>query len=932
MAQSILGIPGNQSITGSGGSTDIIADTVTSTTSTWSSSKIDSEITSSGTSLNPLNVSIIPDITNVRSLGTTLKKMSNVYSENVDSTVVKTGEIRDLTGTSRFDFNTATTIKTNGKIYPNLDGVDDLGDSSKKYRDAYVDTVTVDSIWDPAANKVVDLTTVGDITTSANIIPSLNNTYDVGSNTNRISNVYSTTSKSNYVETTEIRDLGSATLKIDISPTTMTTSGRIQPATTGDDDLGTATKKYRDAYVNTVTTDSIWDSAANMVVDLATIGDIITSGDLVPSVDNTYDIGDELNNKRYRNIFANNRISGTSLEIDDIKDTAGVPRVYVGADPAYMELQTNLNPDLTANQRSLGTFAKQYQDVYCSRACSQNITDSSTDSIVMDISAPSQITTYKGIKPQTNNLHDIGTTSARYKDAYLSGKLNSTNVETSTIKDGSANTKLTLSTAGQIQTTGVIQPSVTATDDIGTPLLKYKDGYFNGFVRVPEIRASELNDLSGNQKIDLSTVGLIYNLVDLQPLTDDSLNIGSNVNRFASINSVASRTDTISNTSLDSKFNLSTTGQINTTNNNLRPSTDGIGSIGTAATRYNNAFLNGYVQCDQTRSNQVNDINGNARLNLVSNISTTGSLVPSVNNVDALGSLTNKYSNAYINGAVNCTTLNTDTLTSTTGQMKLSTTTASQLTLLQSMIPQTTNFCDVGSSANRIKDIYAAGKIEGNTINNAAAQTKFDLSTSGVINTNTQTIRPTTTNTGSLGSSTLHFNNLFCGRINDSMRLVMTNNYGYTNPGVNTRIMVTSVNTTVAPNGSCLAFGQTTGTTPFYIQNISGYDRYFMIHTTFFISNNVKNNLLEVWTNISAALPTADNTQQTSATAGYQNYGRVYNDSTSEIYQISNSGVIFVPNNNYITFWVLTSANSTIVYGNATLNNPPSSSISIHAI
>ena len=105
-----------------------------------------------------------------------------------------------------------------------------LGSLTKRWRNIFVNDLSVNTINGQAYNAAPDLTSV-----SGNIIPSLNNTFRLGDTSRNWSNAY-------------IRDISASNIEI---------SGNILPLRDISSDLGSLTKRWRNIYVNDLSVNTI---------------------------------------------------------------------------------------------------------------------------------------------------------------------------------------------------------------------------------------------------------------------------------------------------------------------------------------------------------------------------------------------------------------------------------------------------------------------------------------------------------------------------------------------------------------------------------------------------------------------------------------------------------------------------------------------------
>ena len=190
-------------------------------------------------------------------------------------------------------------IDISGNIIPLDTSSSDLGSSTKRWRNIFVNDLSVSTINGQAysATPAIDLTSV-----SGNIIPYADNTFRLGDTSRNWSNAY-------------IRDISASNIEI---------SGNILPLRDISSDLGSLTKRWRNIFVNDLSVSTINGQAysATPAIDLTSV-----SGNIIPSLNNTFRLGDtsrNWSNAYIRDISASNiEISGNILPLRDISSDLG---------------------------------------------------------------------------------------------------------------------------------------------------------------------------------------------------------------------------------------------------------------------------------------------------------------------------------------------------------------------------------------------------------------------------------------------------------------------------------------------------------------------------------------------------------------------------------------------------------------------------------
>lgn len=258
-------------------------------------------------------------------------------------------------------------------IRPKTDNAIDLGTSTLEFKDLYldgiaqVDTLQVDESATVAANLTVSgnatistnltvngNTTIGNAATdtitvtadvASNLIPSVDNTYDLGATTDEWRNLY--IDGIAQVDTLQVDE--SATITADLTVNGNTTLGNaatdtvtitadvasnLIPSVDNTHDLGSTTDEWRNIYidgvaqVDTLQVDESATITANLTVNgNTTLGDAATdtvtvtanvASNFIPSADNTYDLGSS--SKEWKDLY----ITGTANIDSLVADTAAI--------------------------------------------------------------------------------------------------------------------------------------------------------------------------------------------------------------------------------------------------------------------------------------------------------------------------------------------------------------------------------------------------------------------------------------------------------------------------------------------------------------------------------------------------------------------------------------------------------------------------------
>jgi hypothetical protein len=264
-------------------------------------------------------------------------------------------------------------VITASAMRPKTDDTVDLGTSTLEFKDLFIDgTANIDTLQvDESATITANLTVSGNATISTNLtvngnttignaatdtititadvashlIPSVDNTYDLGASTDEWRNLY--IDGIAQVDTLQVDE--SATITANLTVNGNTTLGdsaadtvtvtadvasNLIPSVDNTHDLGSATDEWRNIYidgtaqVDTLQVDESATITANLTVNgNTTLGDAAAdtvtvtanvASNFIPSVDNTYDLGSS--SKEWKDLY----ITGTANIDSLVADTAAI--------------------------------------------------------------------------------------------------------------------------------------------------------------------------------------------------------------------------------------------------------------------------------------------------------------------------------------------------------------------------------------------------------------------------------------------------------------------------------------------------------------------------------------------------------------------------------------------------------------------------------
>ena len=308
--------------------------------------------------------------------------------------------------------------------------------------------------------------------------------------------------------------------------------GVLSPVTDSDVDLGTSSLYFKNAYIDAITTTGNVAVGGNLTVTgAATIAGNLTFGDaasdtvafsadvasnLLPSADNTYDIG--ASGSEWKDLYIDGTANIDSLAADTV-DVSGDATIgddlTLDSDAAVLGFGADTDVTLThvADTGLLlnSTMALQFNDA------SQYI--NAPSATVLDINATDEIELNATLVDINANVDISGTLTvagaldfgdaalANVGDIQLDSISGDTDTNTSITFSGSD--VITVTTGGESQVTfnnGSILPTTDNDVDLGSSSYEFKDGYFDGTVYADAINfngtaisatAAELNIMDG---------------------------------------------------------------------------------------------------------------------------------------------------------------------------------------------------------------------------------------------------------------------------------------------------------------------------------------------------------------------------------------------------------------------------------------------------
>ena len=558
----------------------------------------------------------------------------------------------------------------------------------------------------------------------SNLIPSNDNTYDLGSTTFEWKNI--------YIDGTTFTDQLANYTASNAEDTTINLSSSLIPATTNIFDLGSSTKQFKNVYIDGI-------SFIDHISGSGTAGDahLTSSMHIVPGVNNIYTLGNtEL---KWKDLH----VDGNAF-LDTVRNTA-IPSVT-----GSMIVSGNLTPGKD-DTYDLGASGAEWKDLYVDGTAyidTLSLTSLATDIDISSISCSAQLLNVSGtIHPGTDDTYDLGTSGLQWKDLYIDG---TANIDTlGSAADATTNAYITTATVDVLASSGSLNANITVsgslipgkdnTIDLGSVSKEYKNIHIDGIASI-----DVLADISASDQTVFVSSSLI-------PTNDDIWSLGSATNQWKDLHiDGTANIDTLNADSLDvsgvasinTLADISASAQTVFVSSSLVPTNDDVWDLGSSTNEWNDLHIDGTANIDTLAADSAsfgrftshlipsnnNGLSfGSVDFKLKESFIVTGSfdlisssLVPYADDTYDLGSSDNKWKDLYVDGTANIDSGSIDVL-------------SINATVSSSLVPNATNIYNLGSSTNNWKDLHVSGTANidtavFNTFSNFSAS--FDYSSS----------------------------------------------------------------------------------------------------------------------------------------------------------------------------------------------------------
>lgn len=302
-------------------------------------------------------VHLLPNVNNTFKIGSASYKIAEIFATKF------TGDLTgDLTGAIKDGSSYNISFDSSHNLVPSATNAVSLGTSAKQYNKAYVKELYLNGTkLDPSAavttNELVDDTggttrslTMTASSNGADIIPSDNNAFNLGSSSYKMKNIYA-----DEIHADLVGDIKNGTYRIEFD-----NNHNFAPSTASVVNLGAASYQFNKTYTKELYLNGDKLDPESFVTDkltakygtytrTLTMTASSSGASILPATSNTYDLGS--NNMIFKNIY------GATLHGDldgAIKD---------GNSDVKFDASHNWIPS-TTNFMSLGTANKQFKNVY----------------------------------------------------------------------------------------------------------------------------------------------------------------------------------------------------------------------------------------------------------------------------------------------------------------------------------------------------------------------------------------------------------------------------------------------------------------------------------------------------------------------------------------------------------------------------------------
>ena len=613
---------------------------------------------------------IEPNADNTYTLGTPTARWANIYA--VDATVSGTLNVGTLV---------VGTLETEN-IAPAVDNTYTLGTTLLRWASVYAVALN-GTLQTPAQPNITSVGTLTGLTVAGNIVPSANNTYNLGSSLLQWANIYCAnfTPAGNVVPSADdLYNLGSmalrwattysanvvatnltGTLQTAAQPnitsvgtlTGLTVAGNIVPSTTGIYNLGSPSLQWANLYCSNFT----------------------PTGNIIPSADDSYSLGASL--FRWATTYSVNVIATNLI---GALQTAAQPNVTSVGTLTGLTVAGNILPG-GDNADNLGSTLLRWATTYSVNVVATNLGGTLTTAAqpnVTSVGILAGLTTSADIVPDTDGTLNLGASLYMWSNVY-------TQTVTASYLNGTLLTgvQLNITTVGtltQLTVANSILPGGDNVYNLGSPTARWANIYCAA----------------------VTPTGSIV------PNADNSYNLGSMTYRWATTYSVnVTATNLAGTLTTAAQPNITSVGTLSglTVSASILPSITNSDNLGSGALVWATVYATAINATNLTGTLQTAAQPNITSVGTLSGLTVSASILPSITNSDNLGSGALVWATVYAT-AINATNL-TGTLQTAAQPNITSVGTLSGLTVSASILPSITNTDNLGSGTLLWATVYA---------------------------------------------------------------------------------------------------------------------------------------------------------------------------------------------------------------------------------
>jgi len=544
--------------------------------------------------------------------------------------------------------------------------------------------------------------------------------------------------------------------------------------------VGSAILRWKNGYYSvSLFCPRLTSTSTDLTLDAASTFSVVAKKSVVPDTDILHSSG--FSNKRWLNVHGKTIFTETVTTLTGSDLTLSASSGQVIQNTHTIRPSTNLGNDLgtnsfryanvygqtinstTINNTTLNTTTANATTVNTTTLVTTNINATTSQNLALSADTGYVITANKNIEPFVDSTTNLGSASKKWQTTYTNN-VNATTVNTGSVVTNSVSANPTVDLtffADSGKSIILNNPLLPVTDNsisLGSASKQWSDIRANQ-ATIASINSTTLtmnNTITTPTGIDLNlTTATGRNIVcsqTLRPASDITQSCGATTQRWLNVHSKNIITENITTPTGKNLVIDADTGYEIVANKNLVPNATATYSLGSTAYKWNNTYT------VTTNTNLVQSFTG-ANLELqapVGNvISAKSSLWPFDNLVQSLGSTSNRWLNVHSENII------TENITSPTGKyLVLDADTGYEIVANKNLVPNATATYSLGSTAYKWNNIYTITTTTNTVISNTSNDLTLDAATGQKI-VSKKFIEPDLDNTYALGQSIKRWANTY---------------------------------------------------------------------------------------------------------------------------------------------------------------------------